>query len=441
MGTQKLGSLLGHRKWIKLLIAGILALSLVLVAGLAILPAAFPGFGANMADFLRAIFGPQPVAQLESTSFKLHDALNRFLYKGGKPQIAFNNPTQPETVAPSGGFREAPPAAQNKPSLPNINSSIPNTGSSLLESNPAPAGNSNNVPLLNTTNVVTAGPQIGWQAYGPSVSGEPVMARTLVSPDPNRPYAAVALVRMDLSQLALHMMPGTHEPAHPAQLAQVIPDPGVIPPLDQNYLVAAFNGGFKAVHGHYGMMVDGVTLLPPLPGVATVAIYRDGHVQIGVWGQDIGPSPDMIAFRQNCPPLIDAGQINPNVSVDSHQPAWGWTVNTAVTWRTALGITQDGRYLIYAVGNGTSVATMAQVLQQAGAYSAMQLDVNQYYAHFLTFQPATDPTASQGTQQEGVRLLDKMVDMPHLYLIPNVRDFFYVTVQVPSTAQQKASGG
>ncbi len=398
------------RKWIKRLVAGALALFLVLVAALTILPAAFPAFGANMADFLRLIFGPQPVANLESASFRLHDELSRFLYKDGKPQIAWNYSDQPETFTSRGAPKLASPIVHNKLSLLG-------------------------------RDVVSASPQLGWQAYGPSVNGEPVMARALVAPDPHRPYAAVALVRMDLAQLQLHMMPGSLEPAHPAQLAQAIPNPGVIPPADQNYLMAAFNGGFKAVHGRYGMMVDGVTLLPPLPNVATVAIYRDGHIQIGVWGKDIGPSPDIVAFRQNCPPLIDAGQLNPDISVDSHQGAWGYTVNTDITWRTALGITQGGRYLIYAVGNGTSVATLAQALQDAGAYSAMQLDINQYYAHFLTYQPATGLAASQGFQLEGVPLLDKMINIRHLYLTPDTRDFFYLTVRVPSSAGQKGAGG
>jgi hypothetical protein len=395
--------------WIKLLIAGALLLPVALIAVLAVVPAVSPAFGANMADLLRAIFGAQPVAKLESTSFKLHDELSRFLYKGEKPQIAWNSSNPPQTFTPGGNQKLASPIVHNKSSL-------------------------------SSSEVVSASPQIGWQAYGPTVNGVPVMARTLLTPDPHRLYAGVALVRMDLSQLNLHMMPGTLEPAHPAQLAQVFPNPGVIPPSDQNVLVAAFNGGFKAVHGHYGMMVDGVTLLPPIPNVATVALYRDGHVQIGAWGKEILPSPDIVAFRQNCPPLLEAGQFNPDIFVDSHQLAWGYTVNTDITWRTALGITQDGRYLIYAVGNGTSVATMAQALQSAGAYSAMQLDVNQYYAHFVTYQPAAGPAASQKFQITDEQLLDKMINVTHLYLTPSVRDFFYVTVQTPTAVGQKTAG-
>ena len=406
-GAKKQGlgstSVQHRRNWIRLLVAGASILFLVLVAALAIVPAAFPAFGANMADFLRLIFGPQPVARLESTSFKLHDELNRFLYKGGKPQIAWNYSTQPGTFSSGGAPKLASPIAHNKLSL---------LGS----------------------DVVSTSPQIGWQAYGPSVNGVPVLARAILTLDPHRPYAGVALVRMDLSQIELHIMPGYLEPAHPAQLAQVIPAPGVIPPSDQNYLVAAFNGGFKAVHGHYGMMVAGVTLLPPIPNIATVAIYRDGHVQIGAWGKEIVPSSNIIAFRQNCPPLLEAGQLNPNLLINN-EGAWGYTANTDITWRTALGITQDGRYLIYAVGNGSSASTLAQALQNAGAYSAMQLDINQYYAHFNTYQPVTGFAASQRFQLTGEPLLDKMINIPHLYLTPSVRDFFYLTVQTPSSAQ------
>ncbi|HEY9151992.1 MAG TPA: phosphodiester glycosidase family protein, partial [Anaerolineales bacterium] len=180
------------------------------------------------------------------------------------------------------------------------------------------------------------------------------------------------------------------------------------------------------IHGHYGMMVNGFTLLPPQDGLATIAIYGDGHVAIGAWGKEINPSNELIAFRQNCPPLIENGQINPALSLNNRM-AWGYTGNSDITWRTGIGITQDGRYLIYAVGNGTAVQTLADAFQQAGAYNAMQLDINQFYAHFYTYQP--DPNAAQGFLVSGQRLLDQMINNPHLYLTPNVRDFFYLTMR------------
>lgn len=381
---------------------GLLALlaiwALVMCSAVAviIIPAASPAAGAQVADLLRSIVGVQPVADLESFSNRLRDDLNRYRFSGTQsaPQISLSGAATPTS---------APPAAPASPT-------------------PAPtAAAAKSVPSAPQTDVVTAPPALSWQPYGQSEGNTPLMARTLVLVDAQRSYAGVALVRIDLSRLQLHMMPGTLEPAHPSGIGQAIPSLGTVPPSDQPVLVAAFNGGFKAVHGHYGMMVNGITLLPPIDGMGTVAIYQDGSVQIGSWNQDLMPSPDMIAYRQNCPPLIDAGQLNPLLGTDASR-AWGFTHNTDITWRTGLGLTQDRHYLIYAVGNGTDALFLARALQQAGAYWAMQLDINQYYAHFLTY------TQSNGALV-GQRLVDQMVDRPQMFITPDLRDFFYLTVR------------
>jgi hypothetical protein len=146
-------------------------------------------------------------------------------------------------------------------------------------------------------------------------------------------------------------------------------------------------------------------------------------VQIGAWGQDILPSPDIVAIRQNCPLIIQSGQLNPEVAVDNRL-IWGQTVdNHDVTWRTAVGISRDGRYLIYAVGNASTVQTLAQALQDAGAYNAMQLDINRHYAHFVTYQP----TGNAQTPLMAVQFLSQMESDPTIYLVAHSRDFFYLT--------------
>jgi hypothetical protein len=368
-----------------LLLAGMLAL-------LAIAPVSSPAFGAEMADLLRSVVGPQPVAWLEGRSLAMQDAFNRFVsaHNGGQRAISLAQ-VQPAPIA-----RKAQQAAGSR------------------AGQPAP---------LPSSNVVSAAPQIGWQALGPVVNGSPAMAQTLLSLDPQRPYAAIALVRMDLSLLKLHMMPGYQEPSHAPAVVAAFPHLGTTPPADLPHLVAGFNGGFKAINGHYGMMVNGVTILPPQPGLATLAIYQDGHVAIGVWGQDMTASPDMVAFRQNCPPIITNGQVNPEVAVDNRS-VWGNTVgNKEITWRTAVGLSQDGRYLIYAVGNGTTVETLAEALQQAGAYNAMQLDINHPFARFVTYQATNTAKASL----KAIPLLDQMENDPSLYLVPHPRDYFYLT--------------
>ncbi len=379
-------------------VAGAVFILLIgLVGLLAVVPVVSPTTGAQVADWIRAAVGPRPVAFLEGESLAIEDAFNRLVaaHNGGQRQISLlPNPTIVYRTQTQGNTAASAVSGAVKPAAP--------------------------VP---STNVVTADPQIGWQAFGPSVNGSPVMAEALVALDPQRSYAGVVLVRIDLRQLTLHMMPGTSEPSHAPSVVSALPDRGVIPLADQSHLVAGFNGGFKAINGQFGMMVDGVTLLPPQPGLSTLAIYKDGHVALGVWGQDIGPSPDILAFRQNCPPIMQNGQINPQVYVEN-QALWGNTIgNKQVAWRTGLGLTQDGRYLIYAVGNATSVQTLAYALQQAGAYNAMQLDINRPFARFVTYQS----TGSASSPLRAMPLLSQMENDPTLYLLPHSRDFFYLT--------------
>jgi hypothetical protein len=362
-----------------------------------ILPAVSPASGAQVADLLRSVVGPQPVADLESVSFRIKDAINQYrsVHNGGKAQISIYQYTAYQ-----------PPATARK----------------LVSPSNAPIQpvQAVNIPAAD---VISAAPQIGWHAYGPTMNGTPMMAQALLSLDPQRPYAAVALVRIDLSRLQLHMMPGYLEPSHDGNILRAIPNVGMIPPADQNHLVAAFNGGFKAINGHYGMMVDGTTLLPPLPGLATLAVYRDGHVNIGAWEGGISPTPDLIAFRQNCPLIVQNGQLNQMVNVVNYV-MWGNTIgNQDITWRTGVGISKDSRYLIYAVGNGASVQTLAQALLNAGSYNAMQLDINQHYAHFATYQS----TGNSASPLKAVQLLDQMESDPSLYLTPHSRDYFYLT--------------
>lgn len=365
------------------------SLVLALIAALVLIPAFSPATGAYVADLLRSVLGPRPVAAIETVSFRLQDSINRLeaSHNNGKLQISLNSNNSGSTTRPVGAAHFA----------------------------------SQIVPKVTATDVVTAPPQIGWQAYGPSVNGETAMARSLLTLDPQRPYAGIALVRIDLSKLQLHMVPGFLEPSHSADVVNAIPNLGMIPEADKNILVAAFNGGFKAVNGNYGMMVNGFTLLPPIPGIATVAVYRDGHVNIGAWGQEITLSKDMVAYRQNCPLILHNGQLNPDVAVDDRS-IWGQTIgNQEIAWRTGIGITKDGRYLIYAVGNATTVETLAKALLDAGAFNAMQLDINRHYAHFVTYQP------EQGGALIATQLLDQMENDPNIYLTAHSRDYFYLT--------------
>jgi hypothetical protein len=379
------------RGWVYLF--GILLFfAIVIIGAVAIIPAVSPSAGAEVADLLRSVLGPRPVAAIESVSFRMQDSINGFIaaQNGEKLQISIRQD--------------------------NVNMPVQQPSGHLA---------SLNIPGDPGKSVVADSPQIGWQAYGPSLHEKPVMAQALVTLDPKRPYAGIALVRIDLSAIQLNMMPGFLEPSHATNVVNAIPNLGLIPEKDRNNLIAAFNGGFKAVNGNYGMMVNGVTLLPPIPGIATIAIYQDGHVNIGAWGQEINPASDLVAYRQNCPLILQNGQLNQQVNIDNRD-IWGQTIsNQEVTWRTGIGITKNGRYLIYAVGNGTTVELLAQALQKAGAYNAMQLDINRHYAHFVAYQATGKP----GNPLMATQLLDQMESDPSIYLVAHSRDYFYLTTR------------
>ena len=190
-------------------------------------------------------------------------------------------------------------------------------------------------------------------------------------------------------------------------------------------------------------MADGVTILPPRQGLATVAMYADGSIRLGAWGRDMTTTLDLIDYRQNCPLLVDAGQINPSVTSGSRQ-AWGYTVNNAdTTWRSGLGLSRDGRFLIYAVGNSLTVEALARALQQGDADSAMQLDINGFYTRFVTYQVASNAQTPANALVAN-KLLNQMTGDQLQFLKPYDRDFFYVTAKQdlhrPTRFEKKGGG-
>jgi len=183
-----------QKKHFKLkLISSLILSCLALFGVVVVLPAVSPASGAQVADLLRSVLGPQPVADIESVSFQIKDAINQYIseHNGGKVQISIFQPT---------AFL---PSVTARVLLPTGNAPV--QGAQVVQAKPAI-----NLPVI--PDVVSAQPQIGWQAYGPTTNGVPVMAQALLSLDPQRPYAAIALVRIDLSRLQLHMMPGFMEP-------------------------------------------------------------------------------------------------------------------------------------------------------------------------------------------------------------------------------------
>ena len=80
-------------------------------------------------------------------------------------------------------------------------------------------------------------------------------------------------------------------------------------------------------------------------GAASVVYYRNGTIKIGVWGQDVRMTPDVVGVRQNLKLIVDHGQVPSSVNNDV-EANWGATLGGDYhVWRSGPGITADGRII------------------------------------------------------------------------------------------------
>ncbi len=326
----------------------------------------FPGFGPALADGARAVVGPAPIAWAEDVVYGVEDRIKRVLYQDAPPKT----------------FWEPSPAADEPPAQPPIASNAPVAPTFVPEPFEPP------VP-----SVAAQGDGRWIPIADPHAPGDPpAMYKTVVHPDARRSYAAVAVVALDLERLGLRLVAGTIEPESPT-----VPHserPGVVPADQFGDLVAAFNGGFKAEHGHYGMMVDGRTFLPPRPSSCTVALYRGGSMRIRTFTALREDVAQMSAYRQTPPCLVEQDRINDTLLTADDAAGWGVSVGGGtVIRRSAIGLDHGGKTLLYAIGESVTAGTLARAMKVAGAENAAQLDVNQAYPRFVLYTAAAPSEA------------------------------------------------
>jgi hypothetical protein len=276
------------------------------------------------------------------------------------------------------------------------------------------------LPEINPLRSNVANGEAAWTTDGlPNSSPDDVMmAKTLIRPDPLRPYSAVGVLLMDKRRIRLHMVGGTDDPGGD----RGVRGPGVIPDADRAALLAAWNGGFKGPHGAWGMFADGREYRPIRNGYASVAVSNEGTISVGEWGRDMSWNDDIVAVRQNAVLLVDNCQVSPRTNEGNN--TWGYVfANSAefITWRSAIGVTANGDLLV-ADGNSLSAASLARALQAAGACYAMELDINTPYVLTSLFFPGDDGTIQRS------KFMDSMVDNPGRFLTRQTRDFMYATL-------------
>lgn len=365
-----------HCKW---LLAMLLLIGFAGFSGYAAIEV-WPALGAWGAEGLRGLVGDPAVAELEMVVFQVQDAIAQLFPSGSMNGISPRGPIGDGESISSTWFPSALPASGR----------VADEGK--------------------------------WMSYIQDAQGRTVAYQTFLLPDSHRVYARATILAFDLNATRLHFVLGTDEPKSPVTLERS----GQIPEVDlqPGVLLAVLNGGFKARHGNFGVMVNGVTLLPLRNELGTVAIYADGHPRIGRWGADaeITATPDLVAARQNGPLIIHAGVVNPYTEFTEARE-WGYIVrNNTPTWRSGMGISADGRTLYYAVGPGLTLSRLAEVLAMAGAAEALQLDINKAWVY-----AGAAETSEISKTCEVCPLLDFMPVIDNLGEYSFSRDFFYIT--------------
>ncbi len=276
-------------------------------------------------------------------------------------------------------------------------------------------------PLLKKNSIKDEGV---WSSVEVSLinSLQPLAFKTRLRVDSKRSFAVMHFLCIDISKANLVLVPGTNEPVSSIGLK----GRGVIPQDEPTYrnLICAFNGGFRTKHGKWGFIADGVSYMPPAKGIATVMVDSKGFIKMGTWGdKGFDTTENIVHLRQNLPPILE------NNIVNMKHDYWGASIdNKTRVWRSALGISRDGRWLIYGAGNSLGHDTLAAGMSLAGCDYAMQLDINDYHTYLYTYK-------ANGTDKKGnlklksVRLTDEMSGEAQRCLQPYTRDFFYITLK------------
>ena len=248
-----------------------------------------------------------------------------------------------------------------------------------------------------------------WHGTGPLVGGaSPVQVATF-RPDASYPQLVAGVAWIDHTRTRLALYPGRYEPPDDgAQLAEV-------PPQLRSSLLATFNSGFKLEDSGGGFFSQGRVYAPLRDGQATLIGSRDGTVDVRTWTGGPDPGSGIAFARQNLPLIVENGGLNPALSNDS---LWGVTLGNSVrVWRSGVGVDAHGN-LIYAAADIQTAASLARILQRAGAVRAMELDINYDWTTFNFYG-----TFGGG---EATKLLPGMSRPATRYLAPDDRDFFAV---------------
>jgi hypothetical protein len=259
-----------------------------------------------------------------------------------------------------------------------------------------------------------------WAAFAGLPPG--IAYRTTLHPHPIKKWIQVTVVAFDRRLVDLTLMAGTQEPVSDAVPADK--RPGLVPSTHYDDLLVVFNGGFKAQHGRYGMMLGGDVFVPPKDDACGIGFFAQDRLVVAPWQSMAGDAANAGAWRQTPPCLVVDGVKNERLKSEYRSRKWGAAKGGARDIRrSALGLDASGRTLMYGFGEWVSAGELADAMQRAGAADAAELDINWSYTRFYWFERA----GSEAPRIVG-SIVPKAEYSPRRYIEKSsFRDFFYVT--------------
>ena len=245
-----------------------------------------------------------------------------------------------------------------------------------------------------------------------SVGGVPAIYGTYLRA--SRVYSSyvAGIASMNQHLVRFELRPGSEDPGPGNWKARPY-----IPARARTGLLATFNGGFKIAQSDGGFYLNGATAGTLENGVASVVYYRSGRIAIGAWGQTVRMTPDVTGVRQNLHLIVENGSIPATVDTNV-ETSWGATLGGGYyVWRSGIGMTRDGR-VIFVYGPALNVRELAELLQRAGAVTAMELDINPEWMSYMYYLPGSRPA-----DPTPVALQPQQMQAPDRYYSINGRDF------------------
>jgi hypothetical protein len=234
-------------------------------------------------------------------------------------------------------------------------------------------------------------------------------------------FQKLTVAAFDLASLRLSHRPGVQD-VKDMKMDQLVDRAGLVPQHEQGSLFAVFNGGFQPRHGRFGMLSLDTQIIPPRDDACTVAIFEGGTIRIAPWPQINAAEEKPTTYRQTPPCLVVAGEIHPRLQKGDLGKWAGQNEKRRTRRRSAVGLSEDGRTLFFAVGQETEADVLAAGLRHAGAFAAAQLDINWNWTRLFLFAPVDGEATSLGSLEE-----DMAKDRGEYVRRPGARGFFYLT--------------